>query len=134
MALDSVSSVASTSNNQAASINQQDFLKILLTQLTAQDPLKPMDNTAFVAQLAQFAQLEQTQEMATNLNRLLAVQTATQTVGLLGHNVTVTNGSGTFAGQVTDLSVKGNSPVLTVHPTSGNDLTNVALSQVVDIK
>ena len=39
----------------------QDFLQVLLTQLSWQDPLKPMDNQTFMAQMAQFTALEQTQ-------------------------------------------------------------------------
>jgi flagellar basal-body rod modification protein FlgD len=37
-------------------------MKILLTQLTYQDPLKPMDNQAFMAQMAQFTALQQAQD------------------------------------------------------------------------
>jgi len=133
MALNSVSTVSSAANAQAH-INQQDFLKILLTQLNAQDPLKPMDNTAFVAQLAQFSQLAQTQELSANINQLLAVQTAVQSVSLLGHTVSVASGGNVATGSVTDISVSGNAPVLTVHPASGTDLTGVALKQVFDIR
>ncbi|MCH8618750.1 flagellar hook capping FlgD N-terminal domain-containing protein [Undibacterium sp. TS12] len=133
MALNSVSPVSSATSGQAH-INQQDFLKILLTQLNAQDPLKPMDNTAFVAQLAQFSQLAQTQELTASVNQLLAVQTAVQSVGLLGHVVSVVNGGGTATGTVTDISVSGNSPVLTIHPTTGQDISGVALKQVFDIR
>ena len=134
MALDTVSPVSSAANNQAAQITQQDFLKILLTQLNAQDPLKPMDNTAFVTQLAQFSQLEQTQQMSASISQLLAVQTAIQSVGLMGHTVSVLNGSLLASGQVTDISVSGNAPVLTVHPAAGTDITGVALGKVMDIK
>lgn len=133
MALNSVPPV-SAATNQATSINQQDFLKILLTQLNAQDPLKPMDNTAFVAQLAQFSQLAQTQEMSTSIRQLLSVQTATQTVGLLGKTVGVSSGGSVATGVVTDISVSGTSPVLTVHPTTGSDMTGVGLSQVQEIQ
>jgi flagellar basal-body rod modification protein FlgD len=132
MALNSVSTVT-TANSQAGQINQQDFLKILLSQLNAQNPLKPMDNTAFVAQLAQFSQLAQTQEMSTSIKQLLSVQTATQTLGLLGRTVGVLNGSSITSGQVTDVSVIGNAPVLTVHPTAGADMTGVALKQIMNI-
>ncbi len=134
MALNSISTVSATANSQAAQINQQDFLKILLSQLNAQNPLKPMDNTAFVAQLAQFSQLAQTQEMSTGIKQLLAVQTATQTVSLLGRTVNVLQGASLTTGAVTGISVIGDAPVLTVHPTTGADLTGVALKQVFDIK
>ncbi len=133
MALNSVSTVTA-SGNQAANINQQEFLKILLTQLNAQDPLKPMDNTAFVAQLAQFSQLEQTQELSTSIKQLLSVQTATQSVNLLGRTVGVLSGNSLATGQVTDISVSGTDPVLTVHPSAGQDITGIALKQVFDIK
>ena len=138
MALNSVSPVSNT-GNQAAHINQQEFLKILLTQLNAQDPLKPMDNTAFVAQLAQFSQLEQTQEMSTSINQLLSVQTASQSMDLLNRTVGVINGNSFVVGQVTDVSVAGNAPTLTVHPvgagaSTATDITGDALKQVFDIK
>lgn len=133
MALNSVSTISAT-GNQASQLNQQDFLRILLTQLNSQNPLKPMDNTAFVAQLAQFTQLQQTQEMATSIKQLLAVQTATQSVSLLGRTVGVLSGASLSSGQVTDISVIGNEPLLTVKPAVGADMTGVALKQVFDIK
>ncbi len=47
--------------------SQQDFLKLFTTQLQNQNPLDPTKNEAFVAQLAQFSQLEATTNMATQL-------------------------------------------------------------------
>ena len=52
--------------------NQQDFLKLFTTQLQNQNPLDPTKNEAFVAQLAQFSQLEATTNMATQLATLAA--------------------------------------------------------------
>jgi flagellar basal-body rod modification protein FlgD len=52
--------------------NQQDFLKLFTTQLQNQNPLDPTKNEAFVAQLAQFSQLEATTNMATQLAALTA--------------------------------------------------------------
>jgi len=133
MALDPVTNTTGNANLQAAGISQQDFLQILLTQLTEQDPLKPMDNTAFVAQLAQFSQLEQTQQLSDTVTNSLATQTASQSVNLLGKTVTVASASSTGAsttGQVTSVSFSGNAPTLTVTPTSGQALTGVTLSQI----
>lgn len=52
------SSSGSTSGNSNGTLNQADFLKLLTTQLQNQDPTKPMDNTAFVAQMAQFSSVQ----------------------------------------------------------------------------
>lgn len=132
MSLDSIAPVAT--GNANSHINQQDFLRILLTQLNAQDPLKPMDNTAFVAQLAQFSQLEQSQQMVAGLNQLVAVQTASQTVALLGRTVDVSGAGGVTSGLVTGMSVSGSTPTLTVHPATGTDATGVARKQITNIR
>jgi flagellar basal-body rod modification protein FlgD len=131
MSLDSVTPVNTATNNH---INQQDFLRILLTQLNAQNPLKPMDNGAFVAQLAQFSQLESAQQTASSLNQLVALQTATQSVALLGKSVDVLGSTGFTSGQVTGLSVSGTTPTLTVHPASGADVTGVARGSIFNIR
>lgn len=52
------------------SLDQQDFLMLLTTQLKNQDPLKPLDSTQFVSQLAQFSQVSGVQEMNTSLHAL----------------------------------------------------------------
>lgn len=131
MALDPITNNTGNANLQASGISQQDFLKILLTQLTEQDPLKPMDNTQFVAQLAQFSQLEQTQQMSDTITTSLATQTASQAVSLLGKTVTVTSTSGaSTSGSVTAIDFSTNSPLLTVTPTSGKALTGIPLSQI----
>ena len=61
MAIDSIGAfgVGNSGTTQASGISQEDFFKILVTQLSFQDPLKPIDNQAFIAQIAQFTALEQ---------------------------------------------------------------------------
>src|SRR4051812_5812960 len=51
-------------------LGKQDFLTLLVTQMRYQDPLQPQDNTAYVAQLAQFSQLEGTQNINTSIDDL----------------------------------------------------------------
>ena len=57
MAIDAIGALADSSSGVPANagIGQEDFLRILLAQLRFQDPLKPVDNQQFVAQLAQFS-------------------------------------------------------------------------------
>jgi flagellar basal-body rod modification protein FlgD len=73
-------------------LGQGDFLNLLVTQLKNQDPLNPTNNTEFVAQLAQFSQLEQSAKQAQLLQRSLDAQAASLQFTLLpmvGRTVTV---------------------------------------------
>jgi flagellar basal-body rod modification protein FlgD len=117
-----------------AVVNQQDFLKILLTQLNFQDPLKPVDNEQFVAQLAQFTNLEQTRELTDNTSTLLSIQASTQSIGLLGKTVDVSAGSGTVTGTVTTITFSSGQPTLTVLASDGTILNDVGLSQVTLVR
>jgi flagellar basal-body rod modification protein FlgD len=59
-------------------LGQADFLKLLVTQLQNQDPLKPMDNEAFIAQTAQFSQLDQLSKLVTLMEKSVSLQEAAQ--------------------------------------------------------
>lgn len=68
------------------SLDQGDFLRLLTTQLTFQDPLEPADNEALLAQMAQFSSLAATTEgtatledISSKLDRLIAAQEAALT-------------------------------------------------------
>ena len=74
----------------SAAGNQQDFLKLFTTQLQNQNPLDPVKNEAFVAQLAQFSQLEASNNMATQLTSIAGSLNANQMMtgaGLIGKSV-----------------------------------------------
>lgn len=63
--------------SKASQLDKDDFLKLLVTQLRYQNPLEPMDNNEYIAQLAQFSSLEQMQ----NLNLQVANLSALSTIG-----------------------------------------------------
>lgn len=133
MTISSVSSTASAM--QANPMGMEDFLKILLTQLTYQDPLKPMDNQEFMAQMAQFTSLEQTQQLNEKLSTLINNQAALQSVGLIGRTVDITTTSGaSVTGNVTALSLTGESPAMTVTTSSGATMSNISLSQITAVR
>lgn len=68
-------------------LNAQDFMQLLVTQLRYQDPLKPMDDREFMAQMASFSSLEQMTELA-RWNQL------SYGLGLVGQKVTFTADDG----------------------------------------
>ena len=70
-----------TKNN---TIDQESFIKLFLAQLQFQDPLEPVDNREFLAQLAQFSNLEQTRQTSQNTESLLVMQSSAQALTLLG--------------------------------------------------
>ena len=82
------------------SLDKDDFLKILLTQLTHQDPTHPLEDTEFVAQMAQFSSLEQMSNMSSELGKVLRVLAKSQAVALLGKTVEIMEGGTKAAGQV----------------------------------
>lgn len=60
------------------SLAKDDFLKLLIAQLTHQDPLNPTDSEEFTAQLTQFSSLEELTNINTNLQDILAFQKSQQ--------------------------------------------------------
>jgi flagellar basal-body rod modification protein FlgD len=117
-----------------ASLGLQDFMRILLTQLTYQDPLKPMDNQAFMAQMAQFTALEQSQRLNDRVQQLIENQAALQSVGLIGRTLEISTSTGTASGTVSGLSLQGAAPQLTVALATGGVLEGVALGQVLAVR
>jgi len=131
----SIGAVATTgsTNLQANNLNLQDFLNVLLTQLTYQDPLKPMDNQEFMAQLAQFTTLGQTEQLNSSMSALLNTQATLSSVGLIGRTVDITSGSTTVTGTVQSLSLSGDTPTMTVATSTSGTLTGVTMSQLVNV-
>ncbi|MDG0812429.1 flagellar hook assembly protein FlgD [Cohnella rhizosphaerae] len=68
-----------------AELGKDQFMKILLTQLQNQDPMQPMQDKDFIAQMATFSSLEQTMNMATELHSLS--QSAALASSLIGKQV-----------------------------------------------
>jgi flagellar basal-body rod modification protein FlgD len=96
-------------------LGQNDFLKLLATQFRTQDPMKPMEDTAFIAQMAQFSSLEQSSAMAQTITALRADQLRATANSYLGHSVTVDAGEGrTAAGAVAAIDVSGPEPRLVI--------------------
>ncbi len=87
-ALDSLSISNQTSAAKTNELGQSAFLELMITQLNNQNPLDPQDNTAFVAQLAQFSQVEGLERLNENFSSFMS-NTALQASSLVGRNVSV---------------------------------------------
>jgi flagellar basal-body rod modification protein FlgD len=86
---------ALTAKTASSGMGQKDFLTLFTTQLKNQDPLDPVKNEAFVAQLAQFSQLEATTGMAGSLDTFVSSQAGQQitaSANLIGKKVSVVDG------------------------------------------
>jgi flagellar basal-body rod modification protein FlgD len=133
MAISGVS--AATGTNQAAyGLDFQSLLKIILTQLTYQDPLKPVDNFEFVSQLAQFSQLQQSQTLNDKIDNLLASQAATQGTSLLGRSVDIQTQAGLISGVVKAVAFAPEGPTISIEATNGNLITGLSIADVQQIR
>jgi flagellar basal-body rod modification protein FlgD len=133
MAIDAIGNALSstTSELNQSQLGQEDFIKLFLTELTFQDPLEPIDNREFLAQMAQFANLEQTRVSNENSENLVIMNSTAQSLGLLGRQVEVTNQSGSSTiGSVTAISFSANGPVLSVKKADGSVQTDVRMAQI----
>lgn len=137
MAVDAIGltpSTASTTTSSASNISQDDFLRILLTQLKFQDPLKPVDEEQFVAQLAQFSALEITRQQSDKIDSLLTIDSTDQAVSLLGKTVQAGADQNNAVGTVSAISFATGEPQLTITASDNTTLTNISLSDVTLVR
>lgn len=129
-----MATAVTTVESSTSSLQMQDFLKLLLTQLTMQDPLSQQSPQDFLVQIAQFTNLQQTQQISENTTQMLSTDLSTQSINLLGKTVSVvTDASATPAtGKVTGIRFDKGQPSLTVLTPSGT-LDNISLSQIASI-
>ena len=97
-------------------LTQDDFLKLLVAKMSAQDPLNPTQDTEFISEMAQFSTLEQSKSMQDDLAKLRTDQQVTQANGLLGRTVQLQDDAGgTVNGAVSAVQVVDGTPKLIVN-------------------
>lgn len=110
------SSTSLTGTNRI-NADKETFLKLLITQLKNQDPLDPVQDKEFIAQLAQFSSLESLQSIDAKLSASAGSALANQAVSLVGKTARVLDAStgGLVEGKVTSVRVLGEgSPAITI--------------------
>ena len=77
----------SSSDRNKSVLSQEDFLKIMLAELTNQDPLEPLDNSEFLSQLTQIQTLQATTRLSDGIQSLILGQQITTAGVLIGRGV-----------------------------------------------
>lgn len=135
MAIDAIGRTASLENGLTqAAVGLEDFLEIFLAQLNFQDPLEPVDNREFIAQLAQFSSLELANQTNEGVSGILEVESVTQSVGLLGKEVQVSTNGGSLIGEVIAIRLAGNQPVLSIRTADNQFIEGVSPANVVLVR
>ncbi len=106
--------------NPNGALGQNDFLKLMIAQLQAQNPLEPSNGNEYVTELAQFTQLEQTTNLASAGELSSAVQ-------LIGHTVSYSDPTTGAAatGVVGSVQSTTAGPTVTVEGVPGIKLSSV---------
>lgn len=141
--IDAINAVAPTTQqatDDAFGLAFEDLLNIVLTQLTFQDPLKPIENFEFVSQLAQFSQIQQTQTMSDRMLALVQAEGTMQATSLLGRTIDVPQlgSSGIITGRVTSVSFRNGEPRITLVQTSGinagSSVSDINLTNILEVR
>jgi flagellar basal-body rod modification protein FlgD len=124
----STSAISSVSSSAAAlasdtlsrvpvkTLGQDDFLRLLVAQLSAQDPLNPQKDSEFIAQMAQFSSLEQTKGMQASLTALRTQQDFVQASAMLGREVNLQVDKDTIVhGVVSAVNIEAGMPKIVVN-------------------
>ncbi|HEV7162194.1 MAG TPA: flagellar hook capping FlgD N-terminal domain-containing protein [Solirubrobacteraceae bacterium] len=110
---------SSSPSNPSSMLGQNDFLKLMIAQLQAQNPLEPGNSNEYVSELAQFTQVEQTTNLASSSELSSAVQ-------LIGRSVTYDSASGAATtGTVQSVQSSASGTTITVEGVPGVKLTAI---------
>lgn len=100
-------------------LGKDEFLQLLITQLRHQDPINPVEDKEFIAQLAQFSSLEQMQNLNTNLQDMMMAQQKLTALGqatqMIGREVELFTQEGeSMFGRVTGVQFRAGWPMLVI--------------------
>ena len=120
--------------SNSSQMGSKEFLQLLTTELMNQDPLKPVDDTQSVAQLAQFSALSATEELNTSFQNFQSNFGVMQSASLIGQTVTVdtplaagstsSSQASTLTGTVSSIAVENGVPYFTMQGADGKTMTD----------
>ena len=137
MQVNGVSSTAPVSSGGAASVakavsnalDSDQFMQILLAQMTHQNPLEPMDNAEMMTQFSQLNSLQELREIHTGVDQLAASNRVVYLTSLIGKSVKVNSPDGKIIDGVVEevITEKGNPQLLV-------DGQKASLDDVIEVK
>ena len=95
-------------------LGKDDFLKLLITQLSNQDPTSPMENTEFISQMAQFSSLEQMTNMSSSFTKMASFINSSEAASTVGKTVELNIGDTTTTG-IVEGATRGENPQILVN-------------------
>jgi flagellar basal-body rod modification protein FlgD len=137
MAIDALGNSLNTASSEVSrsNLSQNDFIKLFMTELTFQDPLEPINNREFLAQMAQFTNLEQARLTNDNISNLVSINATLQSLGIMGKQVEIiTNSGANITGTVSAVNFSPEGSLISVKQADGNFLTDIKLSQIKTVR
>ena len=136
MAVSGVGATSSSSNGSSAaghvttdalqSLDVNDFLKLMISELQNQDPLNPMDNSQLLQQISQMREIAATGDMTSTLQAVLLGQNVSSGSALIGKEVSaLTDAGDTVTGTVDKVNIAGGDVTLQIGDNSVR-LSNVS--------
>jgi len=129
---------SATAANGGKTLGKDEFLQLLVAQLSNQDPLDPTDPTEFVAQLSQLSSLEQLMSLREGMDLMAVAQTAgtsADVVSFVGRHITFRGDSLVLSGggQASDIGIqldgKAAGVTLTIKDSEGKTVRELSLGQ-----
>jgi flagellar basal-body rod modification protein FlgD len=119
---------------RTSTLGQEDFLKLLMTQLQNQDPMEPMDNGEFMGQMAQFSTVQGVTEMGESIDGLVSIyqgQQMSANASMIGKKALVDGNwaqleGGKLAGAI-DLTTAANDLRVDVKSETGELMASIGL-------
>lgn len=112
-------------------LNFQDYLQLLVTEISTQDPLNPVDNKEFITQLATYSQLNIMNSVSVLVGRLSESANRQEVVSMLGKEVEVINDDGQrIIGEVVSAELSTETPSMTIRNSDGEFISNIQVTSI----
>jgi flagellar basal-body rod modification protein FlgD len=119
--------------NESQKMGKNEFMKLLLAEMSNQDPLDPKSNSESIAQMAQFAALEQSENLNKTMTEYASNQhmtNLTSSAHMIGKYVKAENGNEEIIGKVQSTMIENGEVFAKIVDEEGNE-SKISLSQIV---